>query len=176
MLSKLMKPGLIAIGLLSLTLFAAAACSDDDDDASAQETDAIAELEARVERSEVLGALNTLNATGFHTIDEEMQVAEEVEEFTASTIERAYQVSSSTEWPEPLAEKAEVLNDTMVEFIEALEAEDLQASKGLATDTHDAWHDLEHDAYTWVSGEQIEAHEEEEEASESASPEATNGG
>jgi hypothetical protein len=174
MLSKLMKPGFVAIGLLLLAVFVAAACSDDDDDTSAQENQDTTELEAHLERSEVLGAVNTLEATEFHAIDDELQAAEEIPEATATSVERACQVCSSTEWPEPLAEKAEILNTTMADFIEALEGGDLQASKGLATDTHDAWHDLQHDVYPWIAGEDVEEHGERDDHGE-ASPEATDG-
>jgi hypothetical protein len=159
LLSSALRPLAYALAVLAIFTAGAVACSDDDDEgADAQD----GSTDARLERVEVLAALNTLDATEFHAIDEELQEADEIPEFTASTIERALQVSSSTQWPEDLSEKADTLNTTMEEFIAAMEAEDLQESKGLATDTHDAWHELEHDAYPWVAGEELEEEEEEE--------------
>ena len=139
----------LAIAVVAVLSIGSIACNDDDADAETS-----AETEARLQRVEVLAAVNALEATEFHAIDDELQVASEIPEGTQSSIERALQISSSTEWPDELAKKADTLNTTMEDFVAALEAGDLQASKGLATETHDAWHELQHDVYPWIAGEE----------------------
>jgi len=159
---KLWLLAIVAVAVLALGL---TACNDDDAEADA-------DTDARLQRVEVLAAMNKLDASEFHAIDDDFQVASEIPEFTSSTIKNALLVSSSTEWPEELAELAETLNTTMEDFIAAMEADDLQASKGLATDTHDAYHDLEHDAWPWIGGEE-HAEEDGHDNEAEGSPEAT---
>ena len=106
------------------------------------------------ERSQLIGALNTLDAVAFHAIDDEMQTATEIPAGVSGNLTTARQIAGSITWPEELSEKSDTLLASMDEFLATIEADDLQVSKGLATETHDAWHDLEHDAYSYVAGEE----------------------
>ncbi|MEX0683505.1 MAG: hypothetical protein WD904_04285 [Dehalococcoidia bacterium] len=151
---RLLFAGLAAVALLALVLVAA--CDDDDDDSGGSDNSAeLAELTTRLERVEVETALNTLDAAAFHTIDDELQAASEIPSGTSGTIERAHAIAAATHWPDDLSELAATLVQTMDDFLAALGAEDLEASKGLATDAHDAWHELQHSAYDWVAGEEL---------------------
>jgi hypothetical protein len=157
--------GIVAI--VALILGGVALASDDkgpDNTAQVEDLQAsidtlnstLEETQASLERAQLIGALNTLDAAGFHAIDDELQAATEIPAGTAGSITTARQIAGSIAWPEELSEKSDLLLAKMDEFLAALEAEDLQASKGLATETHDAWHDLEHDAYPFVAGEEHE--------------------
>jgi hypothetical protein len=62
--------------------------------------------------------------------------------------------------------------DTLVASIEALqsalEADELSDAKGAATDVHDAYHELEHDAYPYIAGEEHGAEEDDHSDGEEA--------
>jgi len=168
---------LVAIPAVVALIVVAAACGDDDDaGANSDLTARIEALEQREQRAEVLGAANTLSATGFHDIDEGLQRASEIPAGTAASIEKALQVTSSTGWPEPLAAQAATLETALVDLGTALEDEDLAAAKGMSAEAHQAWHDMEHDVWAWIAGEAAPAeedadHEDNSAPTEQASPE-----
>jgi hypothetical protein len=170
MLSRLMKPGFAAIALLSLTLFAAA-CSDDDDDANAQETGASdAELHARVDRLEVEAVMASMRNEGLHEIDDEAQAASEIGDDWAGRVERMYLTTAGTTWPEAFQEQGEALESDLEALNDALEAEDLGSVKEASANAHQTWHDLEHDAYAFIGGQEPGAHGEEESSGAEESP------
>jgi len=149
---QLLKGALAALAGLTVLALAIGACgSNNDDDIEA--------INASLQRIETLTALNTMEGVGFHDIAEDLQAASELDTFTLSTIRRARQVAAVTVWPQDLSELAATFLTKLGEFETALEAEDLRESKGLANETHDAWHELQTEAYPYLAGEEPE-HEE----------------
>ncbi|MEX0799839.1 MAG: hypothetical protein WD379_01315 [Dehalococcoidia bacterium] len=120
-------------------------------------------MQESLDKTQVTAAMTALDAAGFHAIDDELQAATEIPAGTAGSITTAHQITQGTAWPGELADPSATLLSTLEEFEAALEAEDLEASKGLATETHDAFHELEHEAYPYIAGEE---HAEEDEHSE----------
>jgi len=147
---------LAGLAVFAIALVGVAACGDDDDNdgnggaPSAQ----IDELTTRLERVEVETALNTLRDAELHAIDEEMQQASEIPAGTAGTIEIAFAITSTTTWPDELTARAAELTHALEEFMAALDADDLATAKGLSTDSHAAWHELDHTGYSWILGDE----------------------
>lgn len=141
------------MALFAVGVLLGAACSDDDDDAGAQDADLTA-VQGQAEKAMVLAATNGLSAIGLHEIDEELQTASEIPEGVSGDIERAHQITVGTDWPEDLAEGATELEAALADFMAAVEDEDLEAAKGYATDTHAAWHDLDHAALAFYAGDE----------------------
>jgi hypothetical protein len=87
-------------------------------------------------------------------VDEEMQQASEIPAGTAGTVEVAFAITSTTIWPDELSAQASELAVALEEFMAALDADDLATAKGLSTDSHAAWHELDHTGYSWILGEE----------------------
>ena len=144
------------ISTVALLTAMAAGCGDDDSGSSDQLNSiqaSLDEIQESLDRTDLVATMGFLATVQFHAIDDEMQTAEEIPGGVAGRISNAHAVASSTHWPDDISDLANTLVAALADFSAALEADDLQASKGLATDTHDAYHDLEHDAYALISGE-----------------------
>jgi hypothetical protein len=157
--------------VLAVAVVTAAACGDDDDegDNGSATSAQMDELTTRLERVEVETALNTLRDAELHMVDEEMQQASEIPAGTAGTVEIALAITSTTTWPDELKAQASELTLALEEFMTALDADDLATAKGLSTDSHSAWHELDHTGYSWILGEE---HTEDTDHGASGSPAA----
>jgi hypothetical protein len=124
-----------------------------------------------IQQAKMLGALNTFHAEDLHGLDEEMQAASEVGAEWSARAERMLQAAQSVEWPDELQDVAHAAEDALNGVIVALAEGDLATAKGLVTEAHDQWHEVEHDAYHIVAGPQEHGHEHpHEEETEAASP------
>jgi hypothetical protein len=178
--------------LLSITLvvtLAFAACSDNNDDPSddtttdSQDSDVQEQLEVirqrldfhdeTVSQAKVIIAMNTFRVEGLHEIDDAMQSASAIEAGWSGSTERMLQAAQSVDWPADLQDRAHALEDTLDALMDALDAGDLATAKGLATDAHTQWHDLEHDAYHFAAGPQPDHGHDHPHEDESATPAAT---
>lgn len=113
----------------------------------------LTEAQESLDKTQVTASMTALDAVEFHAIDDELQAATEIPAGTAGSITRARQITQGTAWPSELADHSTTLLSALEEFEAALEADDLQASKGLATETHGAFHELQHVAYPYIAGE-----------------------
>jgi copper chaperone CopZ len=116
------------------------------------------EISESLTRAEVVAVMGFLSGIGFHDIDEDLQAASELPPFLKGRITRARQVVEGTNWPDPLREHAEELIAALRSFEAALDKGDLAQSKGLASEAHDVWHDLEGVAYPFLASEEAAEH------------------
>ena len=194
-----MKRILCAIALLASLVLLVACGSDDDDGAPADQPaqdapsgDVQAQLDEintqlegirsrldfhdeSIQQAKMLGALNTFHAEDLHGLDEEMQAASEVGAEWSARAERMLQAAQSVEWPDELQDRAHGVEDTLDAIIDALAEGDLATAKGLVTEAHEGWHEVEHDAYHIVAGPQEHGHEHPHE-DETETPTAAPGG
>lgn len=155
------------MALFAFGVLLGAACSDDDDDAGAQDGD-LAAVQSQADKTMVLAAANGLSALGLHDLDDEFQVASEIPAGAAGDVVRAHQITIGTNWPEDLVDQAAELETALEELEAAVEDEDLGTAKGLATETHEAWHTLDGMALEFYSGEAHDEHGEDTEDDQSA--------
>lgn len=163
-----------AVAIAGALLISAAACGDNRDGEEINEIRAqldsiqgtldqlqtmqtsLDEIGRSLSKTEVVAAMSFLDGVGFHDIDEELQTASALPASLSSRITRARQVAEGTDWPEPLREHAEELIAALRSFEAALDEENLAQSKGLASEAHDRFHDLEGVAYPFLAGEEPE--------------------
>jgi hypothetical protein len=122
-----------------------------------QET--LTKVEDSLAKAQLVATLNSLDAVGFHDIDDELQAASEIPAGALGSIRMARQVAVSTAWPEDLKEQSDALVASLQEMETALDGDDLETAKGAATEVHDAFHELEHHAYPFLAGEEPPAEE-----------------
>ncbi len=155
--------------IVVLAAVTASACSSDDGDLGprVQESELqvqqlqgqLEQLGRSLEKGQALAALNSLNATGFHAIDEEMQAASEIPAGILGRIRKARQSAEGMTWPAELEEQAGELVATLTDFENALSSNDLTNAKRLATASHDAFHNFEGLAYAYIAGEEAPDHD-----------------
>jgi hypothetical protein len=158
MVWKILKPLAFALAAVGFFAAGAVACSDDDDDAGAQDSST-----TRIDRLEVLAAISAMRADELHALDEDSQEADEIEEGWSGRAERMLQVVKGTTWPQAFVEDGGALQAELQALSDAIEAEDLEGVKEHSAAAHEVWHELEHDAYAFIGGEE---HSEEEEGGE----------
>jgi hypothetical protein len=146
---------LLILALVVLAAVGAAACADDSSDASA-DADEIARVEELAVKAQVTAAMATYRVEGLHNIDDESQKASEIQPGWAGPIDRMHQVTVGTQWPDELTGMADDLATGLEEASAALDAEDLETYKAAIGEAHGAWHDLEHDAYAFIGGHEMD--------------------
>jgi outer membrane murein-binding lipoprotein Lpp len=99
---------------------------------------------------EVATAQYILDTAGFHGMDEALNETKTVDPAYASTVNRVRKVVAQVAWPDELKGQGEALVGTLAEFHEALEADDGEAAATLATEAHEAQHDLSHAIDDWL--------------------------
>lgn len=153
-----MRLMLVGIVILIVAVVAAAACGDDDDSGSSAQLDELQStldgLLVNTQRSQVLATMTAIRAEALHDLDDTIQGAPEVEAGWRATFTRIRQAVTGTDWPESLTEGSAELEARLSEAEEALGDEDLSAAKTASGEAHAAWHNLEHDAYAFVAGEE----------------------
>jgi hypothetical protein len=145
--------GLAAVALVALLL---AACGDDDDDDGGGSADIQASLdriEESLQRTQLTTAMTTYRAEGLHELDGEVVDASEIGAGWSGTLDRLHAVTMGTDWPDDMTEMAATLGSELALAIEAIDADDLAATKEHVGLAHAAWHNLEHDAYAAIGGE-----------------------
>jgi hypothetical protein len=105
----------------------------------------------------LLAALTGLRAIPLHDISEELQTADAIPDGVASDIETARQITVGTDWPAGLDDLAAELETNLDSFMQALDDEDLEASKGTSIEVHQAWHELDSTGYPYYAAEDTAA-------------------
>lgn len=163
--------GLAVVAVLAVGL---SACDDDDDDDAGASDEQLVALEEDITRTSVTAAMTAYRAEGLHELDEEATTASEIGAGWSGSVERMHAVTVGTIWPPELQEMADELASELALAEEAMADDDLEGSKEHIALSHAAWHDLEHDAYAYIAGEEGEGddHDSEGEASPAASGES----
>jgi hypothetical protein len=169
---RLLLLGLAAV--VAVALVAAAACGDDDDDDGGASSAQIEQALLDAQRAQVLATMNSFRIEQLHEIDEAAQEASEFEAGWEGSLERLHGAVIGVDWPDDLAEDAAGLAAALAEAEDAIVAEDLAAFKTAITNVHGLWHDFDHAAYAFISGEEHaegeeDDHGEEGEATDEAS-------
>lgn len=94
-----------------------------------------------------------MDTAGFHGMDEALNADEGIQASYAGTVTRVSRLLSVTPWPVELAEEAMTFQATLVEFEEALENDDAEAAKPLATRVHEEQHDFSHNIGAWINAQ-----------------------
>jgi hypothetical protein len=128
------------------------------DTGSSQETHAV-EAGEQGQAFQVATALYLLDTTGFHAMDESINLENTIQPEFVGAVERARRMVALTAWPEDLHENVEALQDTLEAFAAALADDDVDAAKPLATQAHEQQHELSHAVGDWLSKHGFVAHE-----------------
>jgi uncharacterized protein YoxC len=91
-----------------------------------------------------------LDTAGFHGMDETLNETKTIDASYVSAVNRVKKVLTQTVWPEELQEGATGLIDLLGQFAEALEADNADEAAPLATQVHEAQHDLSHGIDGWL--------------------------
>jgi hypothetical protein len=146
-----------AFAILMLGVLIGAACGDDDD-ADAQDgvtQESLDEVALDAQRAHVLATMTSIRVEGLHEIDEAAVEAAEIEAGWSGSITRIRQAVAGTSWPAELHDMAEELELELTAVEDAIDADDLAATKTAISMAHAAWHDLEHPAYSYAAGEEM---------------------
>lgn len=92
--------------------------------------------------SELVAAVEALDVSAIHAIDDELNETGVIEADYAETVSSFTMAVSMIEWPEMYSEEVESLNKTLASLQEALETEELEAAQSLATEAHDIAHHI----------------------------------
>jgi heme/copper-type cytochrome/quinol oxidase subunit 2 len=101
----------------------------------------------------VLAAIDIIDSTGFHGMQEEIEAAtafEEVSPRTLGRVENALTAGLVVNWPVAFSVNAETFFADATALVEALGGGDLEACKEAAAAIHASQHDLSHAAYHWL--------------------------
>jgi cytochrome c oxidase subunit 2 len=104
----------------------------------------------------VLAAIDIIDSTGFHGMQEEIQAAaafEDVSSRDLGKVEKALSVALVVTWPSEISADAELFIADAGTLVDALGAADLVASQTAAEAIHGSQHDLSYGVYHWL-GEQ----------------------
>jgi hypothetical protein len=91
-----------------------------------------------------------MDTAGFHGIDEALNETKTIDASYYSTVSRVRKVIIQITWPEELQEQATAFDDLLGQFAEALEADNAEEAAPLATQVHEAQHDLSHAIDAWL--------------------------
>ncbi len=94
-----------------------------------------------------------MDTAGFHGMDERLNDEGQIEASDAGTVNRVNRVLAVVDWPEELNPQVEELQAVLTQYAEALSNDDIEATKPLATQAHEAQHDLSHTIEGWLSGD-----------------------
>jgi outer membrane murein-binding lipoprotein Lpp len=111
--------------------------------------DKVASLESQV--ADLTAGTYLLDNAGLHAIDEGLQEADEIDASYLGVIQRIRGVVAATPWPEELQAQATALVETMDSLAAALEADDLEAARAGATETHEVQHEFSHAVGEWLA-------------------------
>lgn len=142
--------------------------SDEGHEMAENETEEMAAGEVD-QRFQATIAAYLMDTAGFHGMDERLNDESLIEAGDAGTVNRVNGVLAVVDWPEELRPQAEALQVILTQYAEALSNDDVEAAKPLATQAHEAQHDLSHAIGNWLSGDN--GHGEEDEHAETESHE-----
>ena len=114
----------------------------------------VAEVEARADRAGLVATMYLLDSSGFHGMDETINNEGRIEARYEGVVERARAAVMATRWPDELRPTADELLRAMNDLLPALRANDPAAAGPAAKRVHDLEHDLAHDAWAYLAGEE----------------------
>lgn len=140
-----------------------AACGDDDtNDAQAQvDQAALDAVRDQATNAQILAAMTVFRVDAMHELDDQIGEASEIDPDWQGRVTRMRRATASVVWPDEMKDMAATLLEKLTSLEAALTDENLDDAKTLAPEAHDAWHELDHDAYAHIAGEEAESHEEE---------------
>jgi hypothetical protein len=103
----------------------------------------------------VTAAIDLIDSTGFHGLQEEIEAATSFEEISPrnlGSVQKALWVSMAAPWPELLAESVAAFEKDVQALADALTAGDLAAAQEAAAGAHHTQHDLSGMVYEWLAG------------------------
>jgi len=106
---------------------------------------------------DVMAALDIIDSTGFHGISTALNAATvfaDVSTRTQGSVEKALTAATAATWPTELDANVLVFETDAEVLIDALVAGDLTAAQAAGDAIHSSQHDLSHDAYEWMEGQQ----------------------
>lgn len=138
------------------------ACSGGDgaDDQRLEDLEArVSAVEARADSAGLVATIYLLDSSGFHDMDETINKEGRIEARYEGAVERARAAVLSTHWPEQLQGRANELLQALDELLPALQANDAAKAGPAATRVHTVEHNLSHDAWPLLAGEEHESSE-----------------
>lgn len=136
---------LLAALAVPVILLGAAACSGDDNTAesdSSASAQTVDEINARVQRNEMVTALLGIDALPLHDIDETVGAGEEIPGNAIPSMRTLIRLISITDWDSGLQADADAIKAAAEDFITAAESDDHGGVAEAATSVHDLWHDF----------------------------------
>jgi hypothetical protein len=164
-LEATLKFNVRAIAAVAVLAFAAgalfiAACSDDDaGDVSAADQAALDAVKEQATKAQILATLTVFRVDAMHELDDQISEASEVDPGWLGRVTRMRRATASVVWPADMKDMAATLLEKLTSLETALKDENLEDAKTFAPESHDAWHELDHDAYAYIAGEE-ESHDE----------------
>lgn len=156
-----MKFNVRAIAAVAVLAFAAgalfiAACSGGDDTDNAQAQVDQASLDAvkdQATKAQILATETVFRVDDMHGLNGEISAATELDPNWQGRVTRMRRATVSVAWPDSLKDMATTLVDKLTVLETAIKDEDLDAAKASVPEAHDAWHELDYDAYAYIAGE-----------------------
>jgi len=112
---------------------------------------------AVAQKAQAIATIYQLDKSDFHDMDVAI-AGGSIPAGALGAVRRARIANQATSWPHAMEEDAKALTAKMMEFEEALRAEDVAKSGPLAKEVHDVEHDFSTRVYAWLGGEQAPAH------------------
>jgi hypothetical protein len=173
-----------AIAAVAVLAFAAgavfiAACGggDDANDAQAQvDQAALDAVKEQATKAQILATLTVFRVDAMHELDDQISEASEVDPDWQGRVTRMRRATASVVWPDDMKDMAATLLEKLTSLETALKDENLEDAKTFAPESHDAWHELDHDAYAYVGGEEASATGDAGQSEEENSPSASASG
>jgi hypothetical protein len=134
-------------------LLGAVACSDDNaaDSGSSASARSVDEINARIQRNEMITALLGIGALPLHEIEEELAGGGEIPNDAVPSMRTLIRLASLTNWHPDLQAGADKLHEAAERFIEAAETGNRGGATGQAINVHNGWHDFSEEAWDLVA-------------------------
>lgn len=143
--------------MLVIGLFGAACAGDGNAQLEMRLADVqgqVQQLQVSLDKAQLIATMDVIDTAGFHGMDEDLQKASEINPRYLGTVRKVERAVVGTTWPEELKEKADAFLAALHQFEAVLDAEDLVAAKGAATEAHETQHELSEAAWPYVAGEE----------------------
>lgn len=109
------------------------------------------DLHAAVQKTQVMAVTYQLDTSGFHDLDEKLNVGEMVSG-ALGRVRRARIATQATDWPHDLKEPAAKLVGEMMHLEEELRDENVSKAAPHAHEVHELAHDISNQVYAWLTG------------------------
>jgi hypothetical protein len=143
------------VALVAAAGLAAAGCSSDDTSKPASGSStasqaSVDDLNARIQRNEMMFALFNLSALPLHAMDESI-AAGTIETTYVPNARSAVRLLALTNWDSTLKAEAEIIRGHAVDLLKALDDGNVDAAKDPAHELHEGYHDFSDKAWAIVA-------------------------